>query len=179
MTSDGTKTKVIFEPVAIPMEPVDVKEACRTDALVSTLRRYVDKNSIPVKVKTAHLEDGKGFSEYSGGGVVQLCGKNGSLVFIQQEDEANGWEFVASASIEDKIQQVRIERILKQLQASMLLCMTMTWHNSLGSCNSSDIDKYASTIKIVCYGLAIALGKPIVMYQADMILRLVLPNFCD
>ena len=174
---DGKLCQILSMPVPID-DPTDVKEAQRTDALLSTLWEYVEKNSVPVKILCGgHLNDRKDFSEFSGGGDIQLYGKNGS-VFIQreeQEEEAK-WNFVASCSIEDKIQQVPIEGILKQLQANMLLCMTTVWFNGVVSCNQSDIQNYVYTSKIVSYGLTIALGKPIVMYQADMNFK---PNFCN
>lgn len=70
--------------------------------------------------------------------------------------------------MENKIQQVDVEKMLKQLKANTIVMMTTSWHSALRSSNSANIKKFIGTKKIIGYGLLVASQKPIVLYRAEM-----------
>lgn len=145
--------------ISIPSseDPTNIPEGTRTEAFANALSTYV---KIKVDVSQTLKIPGKDYSNFSGGGDVYLLGDEYVSCVVQCTDE-DGEE-------EDKIQQISYEKMLTQLKANMMLTMTVAWHSALQNASSADLNKFVRTRKIIGYGLLVGIGKPIVLYNAEM-----------
>lgn len=169
---DDNRVHIYVPKPASLNTPVDVSEPSRTSRMYDTLQEYLRTSSKPIKASKDFQTDMKNTSPFSGGGDMNLYSSDGTrsaiVINVEEDSDNEGWVHTNSAVVENKIAQYKVESMLKQLKANMILSSTLTWCAALQQSNAGNIHQFVATTKIVCFGLLVGLGKPLVLYKSTM-----------